>query len=285
MPLLYHWVGKNYRRDLDWGVGYHLNQSSRVLHQIDLGESLWAFTRTPAGKYVLAAELVVRAKTRNSVQYRYGKYRVWGDLERSRYFRTEGQPDISELIRRLSVQAGAQIVGRSFQGRAAVRRLTAADNQLLVEYAHHLLREPRARLLPEEELEARILLGNPDAVKSLIRDEAPGIADERRRYLFEQAPRRNPQHVKELRKIYGGMCQLCGWSPKSLYQRDLCEAHHVHWLSRGGDDALHNMVLICPNHHRAIHRTDAPFDWQDGSFVFPKEREPVQIFRHALKAQ
>ena len=285
MPLLYHWVGKNYRRDLDWGAGYHLNQSNPLLHQIDHGDSLWAFTRTPAGIYVLAAELVVRAKTRNPRGYRYGAYRLWGDLKLSRYFRTKGQPDVSELIRRLSVKVSAPVVGQSFQGHAAVRRLTPADHQVLAEYARHLPPEPRARLLPEEELEARILLGNPDAVSSLIMAETPGIADERRRYLFEQAQRRNPQHVRELRKLYGGICQLCRWNPKSLYQQDLCEAHHVHWLSRGGDDALHNMVLICPNHHRAIHRTDAPFDWADASFVFPSKRESLQISRHVVQAQ
>ena len=285
MPLLYHWVGNNYRRDLDWGAGYHLNQSNPLLHEIDLGDSLWAFTRTPTGMYVLATELVVRAKTRNPSGYRYGTYRVWGDLKRSRYFRTEGQPDIAELIRRLSVKANAPVVGRSFQGQAAVRRLSPADHQVLVEYARRLPPEARARLLPEEELEARIFVGDQDAVRSLIKAEAPGIADERGRYLFEQAARRNPQHVKELRNLYRGICQLCGWNPKSLYRRDLCEAHHVHWLSRGGDDALHNMVLICPNHHRAIHRTDAPFDWVDASFVFPRNREPVQISRHALQAQ
>ena len=285
MPLLYHWVGKNYRRDLDWGAGYHLNQSNPLLHEIDLGDSLWAFTRTPNGNYVLAMELVVGAKTRNPCGYRYGTYRLWGDLQRSRYFYTENQPDISELIRRLSVKANAPVLGHSFQGHAAVRPLTPADHQVLVEYARHLSREPRAHLLPEEVLEARILLGNPDAVSNLITAEAPGIADKRRRYLFKDVPKRNPQFVKELREIYGGMCQLCGWNPKSLYQRDLCEAHHVHWLSRGGDDELHNMVLICPNHHRAIHRTDAPFDWADASFVFPYKREPLQISRHELHAQ
>ena len=285
MPLIYYWEGKNYRRDLDWGAGYHLNQSSRLLHEIDCGDSLWAFTRTPARRYVLAVELVVRAKTTNPSGYRYGAYRLWGDLELSRYFRTDGQPDISGLIRGLSVRAGAAVLGQSFQGRAAVRRLTPADHQVLAEYARGLPREPRARLLPEEELEARILIGDQDAVSRLITGEAPGIADKRRRHLFSQARRRNPQHVRELRELYGGMCQLCGWNPKSVYGRELCEAHHVHWLSRGGDDELHNLVLICPNHHRAIHRTDAPFDWEDSSFVFPMKRERVKLSRHVLEAQ
>ena len=153
MPLLYHWVGENYRRDLDQGAAYHLNQSNPLLHEIDLGDSLWAFTRTPAGAYVLATELIVRAKTMNSHGYHYGPYRLWGDLTRSRYFQIEGQPDISEQVRRLSVRASAPVIGRSFQGHAAVRRLTSADHQVLVAYAQHLPLEPRARLLPEEELE------------------------------------------------------------------------------------------------------------------------------------
>lgn len=284
MPLLYHWVGKNYRRDLDWGAGYHLNQSNPLLHEVSLGDSLWAFTRTTTGTYVLAMELVVRAKTRNARGFRYGPYRLWGDLKKSRYFRTEGQPDISELIRRLSVKCNAAVVGRSFQGHAAVRQLTVEDHQLLVEYARYIPREPRARLLPEEQLEAQILLGDSDAVSRLIASEASGIADERRRYLFERAPRRNPEHVKELRELYAGACQLCGWNPRPLYQEHICEAHHLHWLSRGGDDELHNMVLICPNHHRAIHRTDAPFDWEDTSFVFPRNRQKMRTLRHTLQA-
>ncbi len=285
MPLLYHWVGANHRRDLDRGAGYHLNQSNPLLHQIEPGDSLWAFTRTPSGRYVLAMELVVRAKTRNPPGYRYGEYRLWGDLELSRYFRTGSQPDVSRLIRQLSVKARAQTIGMSFQGHAAVRRLSPADHQVLAEYARDLPLELRARLLPEEELEARILLGDRASVSGLVEAEAPGITDERRRYLFEQAPRRSPRHVRQLRKLYGGMCQLCGWDPRSLYRRDLCEAHHVHWLSRGGQDELHNLVLVCPNHHRAIHRIDAPFDWADESFVFPGKREPVQISRHAIQAQ
>ena len=72
--------------------------------------------------------LVVRAKTRNPRGYRYGTYRLWGDLELSCYFRTDGQPDISALIKRLSVKAGAPVIGSSFQGFAAVRRLTPADH-------------------------------------------------------------------------------------------------------------------------------------------------------------
>src|SRR5271166_6673831 len=134
MSLLYHWRGDNYRHDLDHGVGYHLNQANPLLHEISLGDSLWAFTRTTCGSYALAAELVVSAKTRNSPSYRYGSYRVWGDLQRSRYFAVGGQPDITVLVRSLHISAGGDVLGRAFQGYAAVRRIIDADNSILAAY-------------------------------------------------------------------------------------------------------------------------------------------------------
>lgn len=75
MPLLYYWRPDNYLRDLDMGAGYHLNQANPLLRQVDLGDSLWAFTRNRHGRYVLAAELVIKAKTETPPNFRYGRYR------------------------------------------------------------------------------------------------------------------------------------------------------------------------------------------------------------------
>jgi 5-methylcytosine-specific restriction enzyme A len=55
MSLLYYWRSDNYYRDLDMGAGFHLNQANPLLHRIDIGDSLWAFTRNREGAYVLAA--------------------------------------------------------------------------------------------------------------------------------------------------------------------------------------------------------------------------------------
>lgn len=81
MPLLYYWRPDNYARDRVFGFGYHLNQNSHAMASVGSGDSLWAFTRRKGDRlYVLAAELIVRAVTRNPPNYRYGAYRVWGDL-------------------------------------------------------------------------------------------------------------------------------------------------------------------------------------------------------------
>src|SRR5579875_1682333 len=84
-------------------------------------DSLWAFTRRGDGLYVLAADLVIRAVTHNPPHYRYGKYRAWADVARSRYFDIGRCPRIDLVIRNLSVRARAEALGQSFQGHAAVR--------------------------------------------------------------------------------------------------------------------------------------------------------------------
>ena len=280
MPLLYYWRGDNYRRDLDYGAGFHLNQNNPLLHEIDLGDSLWAFTRTRSKRYVLAAELVIRAKTRNPENFRYGRYRIWGDLKKSRYFATEDQPKIEEVVRNLSIKPSAKSLGHAFQGKAAVRKISAEDHRILTMVARELPPEPRARILPEERLEAAILLGDPAAVAALVKSESPGLAEKRASYLHKKAVKRSPRIVGQLKAMYDGQCQICEWSPRSSYSEDICEGHHIHWLSRGGEDEIENLVLLCPNHHRATHACDAVFDYAGYSFDFGERSEDLSLNKH-----
>ena len=282
LPLLHNWRWDNYQQDLRFGVGYHLNQASKRLHSIDVGDSLWAFTRRPDdGAYVLVAELVARAKTINHPSFRYGRHRLWGDLASSRYFLADGQPRIDHVIRSLTLDVQAKYIGQAFQGKAAVRTIIAEDHAKLAAVAAQLPREPRARLIPEECFEALALAGDHDEVKRLLAADGPGLAAERQSYLYSPAVSRARSWTRELRDRYEDRCQLCGWSSLGSYQEEVCEAHHMHWRSRGGPDKLHNLVLLCPNHHRVVHRTDAVFDYQDLAFVFTeRHREPLQEAGH-----
>ena len=280
MALIYYWHRDNYVRDLDMGAGFHLNQANALMHEIYPGQSLWAFTRAADGRYALAAELVVRAKTFNPPKFRYGKYRLWGDLQKSRYFQVGGQPNVEQVIRSLSLKTEAVYLGQSFQGHAAVRRISTADHLALAAVAKHLALEPRARILPEEKLEAIILLGDEKAVEALVRMEPSGVAEKRREYLYGPAITRNSQLAQQLHELYGGRCQICLWDPVDKYGYTLCQGHHVQWLSRGGEDTLENMALVCPSHHVAIHRCDAPLDFRDLAFDFQNFREPLQLNQH-----
>lgn len=81
--------------------------------------------------------------------------------------------------------------------------------------------------------------------------------------------------------LYRGRCQVTGHDSPLLYGVPTAEAHHIVYRSRGGDDALENMVLLSPNLHRAIHSTDARFDYGNLSFRFPNGRvEPLVLNDH-----
>jgi 5-methylcytosine-specific restriction protein A len=161
-----------------------------------------------------------------------------------------------------------------------VRQITVADHQILLAAARDLALEPRARILPEERLEAALLLGNAGTVRELIREESPGLAEQRREYLYTRAPARSRDLARQLQELYAGRCQLCEWDPRLAYGVPLCHAHHIQWLSRGGEDQLGNLVLVCPNHHAAIHRRDAPLDYADLAFDFVDRREPLRLNDH-----
>jgi hypothetical protein len=190
-----------------------------------------------------------------------------GDLERSRYFDIDAGPNAEPLIRALSVRAVSQRLGQSFQGHAAVRQITEADHRLLAGTAFYLPVLDRVALYPEDELEARLIHG--DAARSLVIREQKAEYGRRLAYLFESVDvHRARQHVERLQELYAGRCQVCLYDPRGRYGHRLCHAHHVQWLSRGGEDVLENMVLVCPNHHAAIHRDDAPFDYASLRFGF-----------------
>jgi 5-methylcytosine-specific restriction protein A len=271
MPRLFYWQPDNYSRDLDAGAGFNLNQDSQHMANIPIGDSLWAFTGRKLGTehwhYAVAAELVVLAKTENPEGFRYGRYRVWGDQKASRYFAVDDAPDVTDLIRGLSIKPKGAPLSLSFQGRGAVKPITDDDDEKLRTFARALALEPRARLVNEERLEALTDEGDADGIKRLLSEEANGLSEKRRRYLATPAVRRDRTLAQELRNLYGGKCQICAWGPTSEFDRTICEAHHVRWLSRGGLDVRSNLVLLCPNHHSVVHQNDAPFDYRRQCFV------------------
>ena len=268
MPLLYYWRPDNYARDRAFGFGFHLNQNSPAMATVAPGDSLWAFTRRKLdSSYVLAAELIVRAVTRNSTNFRYGRWRIWGDLRRSRYFDVDLGPRVEPVVRKLGVQAASEQLGRSFQGPAAVRSISAEAHRLLTAFAHDVPVLEAAAIYPEDEFEARLVHDEP--IRPHVVRETPADQERRLRYLFQTVDvRRARKNVNELDELYEGRCQICRYDPRRRYGHRICHGHHIQWLSRGGEDVLENMVLVCPNHHSAVHRDDAPFDFADLSFQY-----------------
>ena len=90
-------------------------------------------------RYFLAAKLVVRSKTLNAPGYRYGKYRVWGDLARSCYFRVSPDVPQDEAFELLGELKGAPLLdgvrGAAPADRAALAELMAALSRFAADHA------------------------------------------------------------------------------------------------------------------------------------------------------
>ena len=135
--LLFYWTKENYQSDKREGLfDYTLNQNAPNMNAVNIGQSVWAFTRRNDNVYVLAAQLVVIQKSNNTPGFKYGKYRVTGDESTSTYFDINAQTDVEPLIRKL-VQANASVLGRSFQGYSGVRLISDTAHATLMAHVVH----------------------------------------------------------------------------------------------------------------------------------------------------
>lgn len=290
MDLLAYWRHDNYRQDIDWGAGFHFNSRQSRLHTaINIGERLWLFTRVVINgqsQYRLLAKLLIRAKTINAPSYKYGPYRVWGDLEKSTYYRlkSDNKDDLFELLRLLPLGTGtlAKKDRNSLaQACQTIRAIKPKASELLEAFAQQLEVETRAKaVVAESDLEKALYTESPEQLSQLLADKHTGVSEQTRHEILNNYTR-DRKLVEELNKLYNGRCQITGFDSPLLYDVYAAEAHHIVYRSRGGADEFENLVLLSPNMHTVIHKTDATFDYQKLVFIFPNGRiEPLALNSH-----
>lgn len=86
--------------------------------------------------------------------------------------------------------------------------------------------------------------------------------------------------VDELKRLYRGHCQICNSVPFNGHFGSIIEGHHIEWLCRGGADSLDNLVILCPNHHAAIHAANPAFDRTKLEFRFGTKAVPIRLDLH-----
>lgn len=282
MAILYYW--KEYADNTAHGPVFKLNQKNQVLSEVRPGETVWTWGLVGPGRYALYAKFIAERAGLNDPKdpayEQYGAFFVQADEASSQFFDVASQESIEPLIRSLSIKANAGVLGQAFQGKAGVRRLSVEDDRKLEEHAFHLTlssemnghyRLPEARShKPLETSEGDGGLSPPDL------DRLPPARREQVLEVFA----RNRRHVRELKEKYEGKCQICGSVPFEGKLGDISEAHHIHWLSRGGSDILDNLVLLCPNHHSAIHALDPEFDRKELVFRSEVQVLPIRLDRH-----
>lgn len=74
--------------------------------------------------------------------------------------------------------------------------------------------------------------------------------------------------INELKNIYQGYCQLCERNIAKEFGVDISEAHHIEYFSISMNNKYDNIVILCPNHHTLIHKTNPVFDKENKMFIF-----------------
>lgn len=137
-----------------------------------------------------------------------------------------------------------------------------------IEETHSLTidKEYDARELMEEEIENVINFKDPGAtVKRIVTSTNQRVYD--------------TSIIEQLKKLYGGKCQICGEKP---FDADICEVHHIEYFSRTHNNDASNLALLCPNHHRMIHKYNPKFEKPKQSFVFDDGKEEKIILNYHL---
>ncbi|MEM2941630.1 MAG: HNH endonuclease [Thermoproteota archaeon] len=84
---------------------------------------------------------------------------------------------------------------------------------------------------------------------------------------------RDPILAESLKSVYDHRCQVCGMNFRIKYNEPFAETHHIQPLHEGGLDIGKNIIVICPNHHRIIHKTGAQFDRSKLLYRYPNGLE------------
>lgn len=92
----------------------------------------------------------------------------------------------------------------------------------------------------------------------------------------------NTSIIKQLKKLYKGKCQICGCSP---FEVDISEVHHISYFSESNNNDATNLVVLCPNHHRKIHKLNPVFNYKTSSFVYDDGSEERLILNYHLSGE
>lgn len=126
--------------------------------------------------------------------------------------------------------------------------------------------------LSEDEIEYIINFKDPDADVKTIRSNSV-----KRVY--------NTSIIRQLKRLYQGKCQICGQKPFDYSNTDICEVHHIAYFASFHNNNANNLIVLCPNHHRLIHRLNPIYDSQNNSFIFPDGRELKILLDYHLNGE
>lgn len=84
-----------------------------------------------------------------------------------------------------------------------------------------------------------------------------------------------------LKKLYQYRCQVCGATATVMYGVDVSEAHHLDYFINSANNNPSNIVVLCPDHHRIVHKAKAIFNFELHQFEYDNAKvDPLMYNLH-----
>lgn len=178
-------------------------------------------------------------------------------------------------------------LSRSYSGQDNARLIDPADEEKIRPFIQwSLASSPRRelQLVPSHRIAEEF--GDERALSAIYNHDRIAIKHApATRMVQVQEYERNPSLAESLKSYYSHSCQVCGHDFEPTYGVHYSEAHHVQYLSKGGFDVSHNMLVLCPNHHRVVHESSAEFDRSRLLYTYPNGlEERLQRADHLIKS-
>ena len=78
---------------------------------------------------------------------------------------------------------------------------------------------------------------------------------------------------KSLKKLYEFRCQICGARAIEMYGVDISAAHHLELFSLTANNDAKNIMIVCPDHHRIIHKAKPMFNTEFKRFDYSNGKQ------------
>ena len=117
----------------------------------------------------------------------------------------------------------------------------------------------------EEELE--LIINGRDATSRVVR-----AVRESNNRVFDT------RIQKSLKKLYEFRCQICGARAIEMYGVDVSEAHHLESFSLTANNDAKNIMIVCPDHHRIIHKAKPIFNTEFKRFDYSNGKQESLMY-------
>jgi len=85
-----------------------------------------------------------------------------------------------------------------------------------------------------------------------------------------------------LKELYDYKCQICGANISLKYDASVVESHHLDPFVTSLNNDATNQIIICPNHHRIIHKAEPVFERERLTFIYKNGFEEKIVLNQHL---